>query len=134
MEPAYPAPLTVREVVIALLEKEIEVEAGEDTLRESGVDIDGIPRIYGLSVALDLLGIPPDNTVEMWRKYGDPNVTRVVPYGTFCRDGYYFMWDEIVEPGTGDQDVEGYIERVLEDFAAYEREVEAVQTSAPEEA
>jgi hypothetical protein len=54
-----------REVVEGLLRRQLEIEHSEAALRALGVDLDGLSKIDGLEVALDLLGVPPDNTAEV---------------------------------------------------------------------
>jgi len=43
-------------------------------------------------IALDMLGVPADNTVELDKKYGDKACER---QDYFCRDSYYWDWGEL---------------------------------------
>ena len=119
MDPDHYAPLSTEEIVYRVLEKQLKWEAFDERLDEFGLSITGMPNMDPLETALDLLGVPPDNTVEMIQRWGDLNETGVIPSGTYCRNFLYMMWYEYSKKNP--PDLEGFVRAVRGEVAQDER-------------
>ena len=62
----------------------------DDALMRLGIDVNGMPDPLGL--ALDLLGVPVDNTIET-DACERANRDGVWPEDAYCRDWAYDEWD-----------------------------------------
>lgn len=74
---------------------------------------DAIGDLQLLDIALDLLGIPADNTVEMCKKYGNPK--GLFASGCYCRDWIFDLYNSIIKDN---EDYELFI-KVLKDPDTY---------------
>jgi arylsulfatase A-like enzyme len=86
--------------------RKIEVFKGKINLEYFGIDL--------LSVVLDAVGVPADNTIEQIEKYG--HVDWLIQPDTFSRYGYYRVFEKHVVSGT------------YEEYRAY---LEAVKATTP---
>ena len=83
---------TVEEVIMRLLMDAATLENWEDRLRAAHVEVS--LAIDPFDCALDLLGIPVDNTVET-RACEIATETGEWPKNAYCRDGWYIIWSDL---------------------------------------
>lgn len=96
---------TITDHVMKAVEELLEIEAMHsrriwDMERVSGMEMDKL-QIDLLDVALDLLGVPPDNTIQQEEKYGHQGMLK--RDDTFCRDLFCERWSEIVDSGNTEE-------------------------------
>lgn len=99
----------IRAVAVALLKQQAEWYAYTDKLEAAGIRLEGFD-IGADDMALDLLGVHADNSVEKFGDTGAFNGTPII--GLFCRDGFYSVLD--ANEGYPEQAV-AYIEQWLKD-------------------
>jgi hypothetical protein len=98
-----------RKFAIRILQHEAQHDEKMDRVDESGIDT--APwRIDLIDVALDILGVPADNTVELIDKHGQSAYDQP---GVFCRDYFYQRWGEAEKTQKG---IQRYVDWVLQEL------------------
>ena len=82
----------IRAIVMRLLEGQARFDKFYDALEGVGVYLENVD--FGMfEAALDLLGVPEDNTIEMY-PYDICNETGELPDGVYCRDWAFYAWTD----------------------------------------
>jgi hypothetical protein len=100
----------LKKFAVRLLELETEHDEKIDKLETSGIEADPL-RVDLLEVALDMLGVPPDNTVEMHEAHGQECYDRP---DCFCRDLFGRRWGQTEKTKKGIQCYVDWIVHELE--------------------
>ena len=83
--------LEPKTLAVRLLTLDAQHDQKIDKLEKCGIDASALRFNDLLDVALDLLGVPADNTSEMRERYGQKAYDRP---DVICRDCFYNRWGE----------------------------------------
>lgn len=96
-----------KRLAVRLLTLEAEHDEKIDSLETAGIEADNL-RIDLLRIALDLLGVPADNTVELAEKHGQEAYDRI---DCICRDMFGSRWSDTEKTP---KEIEKFVEWVVE--------------------